>query len=242
LILCLDAGHGGNDPGAIGINLTKFGLTEAETTKKIVDMCVKKLSCYDVKIITTSGSLENRVKTANDFKADYFISIHLNSSGKENVGEGFESYVKNNPPLMNEYNQKIIHNIIFNYLKQFKVSDRGMKMADFYVIKYTKMPSVLLELLFVNNSNDIKLLKNESFLDGLCETIVSGIVTCFKLNRISENINVQRNATTITYNNKPLTMDTFVFNGSTYVPVGRFSEYLGKKVSKQQNVINVTNK
>jgi len=237
MLICLDAGHGGSDPGAIG-----FGLKEAEMTKKIVDICVKKLSFYDVRVITTSGSLENRVKTANDFKADYFISIHLNSSNKENVGEGFESYVKNHPPLMNEYNQKIIHNTIFNYLKQFKIVDRGMKMADFYVVKYTKMPSVLLELLFINNFNDNTLLKNEVFLDGLCEAIVSGIVSCFKLNKLFEKIDVQKNATTVMYNNKILDMDTFVFNGSTYVPVGRFSEYLGKKVSKQGNVINISNK
>jgi len=193
-------------------------------------------------LFRSSGNLSNRVKTANDFKADYFISIHLNSSGKENVGEGFESYVKDNPPLLNEYNQKIIHNEIYNYLKKYEVANRGMKMANFYVIKYTKMPSVLFELLFINNSNDVGLLRNETFLDGLCESIVNGIVSCFKLNKKFESIDVQRNATKVTFNNKLLDMDTFVYNESTYVPVGRFSKYLGKKVDKQQNVINITNK
>jgi len=173
MIICLDAGHGGIDIGEVNNKPI-----EVEITKKIINLCVNKLSCYDVKIITTRGSLENRIKTANDFKANYFISIHLNSSKKGS----FESYVKDNPPLLNEYNQKIIHDEIFSYLKQFKVINAGAKMFDFYIVKHTKMPSLLLELLSVNNLKDCDLLKDEIFLDGLCESIVKGIVSCLKLN------------------------------------------------------------
>jgi N-acetylmuramoyl-L-alanine amidase len=84
--------------------------------------------------------------------------------------------------LLNEYNQKIIHDEVFNYLKQFKVVNAGTKMFDFYIVKITKMPSLLLELLSVNNLKDCDLLKDEIFLDGLCESIVKGIVSCLKLN------------------------------------------------------------
>jgi len=172
MIVCLDACHGGRDIGEV-----ENKPLEVEITKKIINLCVNKLSCYDVKIITTGGSLENRVKTANDFKTNYFVSIHLNSSKKGS----FESYVKDNPPLLNEYNQKIIHDEVFNYLKQFKVVNAGTKMFDFYIVKITKMPSLLLELLSVNNYKDIDLLKDDVFLDGLCESIVKGIVSCLKL-------------------------------------------------------------
>ncbi len=90
----IDAGHGGKDPGAVG-----HGLKEKDITLSIALKLGKliKDNCKDVKVVFTRSSDEfvelfKRAKIANNAKADLFISIHVNSS-KKNEPYGTETYV-----------------------------------------------------------------------------------------------------------------------------------------------------
>ena len=84
--LVIDLGHGGNDPGAVGFGATKESDVVLSIGKylenmlKEVDLDVKFTRLCDEYV-----SLSDRVKIANDFKADYFLSIHINSATDSSV-------------------------------------------------------------------------------------------------------------------------------------------------------------
>ena len=90
--IILDAGHGGSDPGAVG----PTGLKESDVAWKITCMVADILMRYGIEIIftrvgDTKVSLDKRVQMANQSKADFFISIHINSATNPNA-TGTETY------------------------------------------------------------------------------------------------------------------------------------------------------
>ena len=96
-------------------------------------------------------SLEDRVKIANDSKADYFLSIHVNAAGKPGdttTAAGEELWVAKGDKKSLQYGK-----IFIDWLDMVFEEDphRGVKEGNLYVNKYTKMPSALIELGFINN-------------------------------------------------------------------------------------------
>lgn len=180
-LIAVDPGHGGVDSGAVG-----NGLYEKDLTLKIGQMLNVKLGHYQCAVTMTRASdvyksLDERTNWANSQGADYFISLHHNFYDDPAV-RGFESYIWNGLVSQFTYDaQSIIHAEVVKYLNGYSVPDRGKKQADFYVLHHTQMPAVLLENLFVSNSQDAALLKSDSFLDGLADAITSGLVRCLGL-------------------------------------------------------------
>lgn len=172
-IIVLDPGHGGKDPGAIGNNLLEKDLNLAIALK-----VAAKLSPYDAQIRLTRDddsflSLGTRASFANNLRADFFLSIHVNAGG----GTGFESFIFNGSISSNTTAfQKTIHNSIFQFLKDYGVINRGEKKAGFVVLRDTSMPAVLVENLFIDNPRDAALLKDSEFIEGLSKAIANGIV------------------------------------------------------------------
>lgn len=81
LIIVIDPGHGGSDPGATG----PTGLLEKDVTWRVACMVADILMGYGIEIIFTRVgdvrvSLDRRVEIANSSKASYFVSIHINSA------------------------------------------------------------------------------------------------------------------------------------------------------------------
>ena len=76
MIVCLDIGHGGADPGAVG-----NGLRESDLTEIITQGVAKRLLSYHVEIynVPRSDSLADRAQFANDLNADLFVSVHVNA-------------------------------------------------------------------------------------------------------------------------------------------------------------------
>src|SRR5699024_9211638 len=103
----IDPGHGGSDPGAVS-----NGVQEKVMTLDISKRIERYLNQYrgvDIRMSRTNDktlSLAQRTNAANNWKADFFFSVHINSGG----GNGIESFVYNNRPTQDEINkQKIIH-------------------------------------------------------------------------------------------------------------------------------------
>lgn len=172
--LVIDAGHGlPNDPGA-----SYNGLKEAELTLKIAKKIKKKLKKYDVKVKMTRSTnkfltLTQRTNIANNWGADAFISVHINSGG----GTGFESFIYNGGTSSNTKTlQNKVHAAIMN---EIDVRDRGKKQANFAVVRQTTMPAILTENLFVDGDNN--LLKKNKVLNQLADGHVAGIVDYFGL-------------------------------------------------------------
>ncbi|QWS49390.1 N-acetylmuramoyl-L-alanine amidase [Bacillus sp. JNUCC-24] len=183
--IMIDPGHGGHDPGAAanGLKEKDLVLTIAKKTKTILEKVygatVKLTRSTDVYI-----DLSERARLANNWGADYFVSIHINAAG----GTGFESfrYDKLSASSSTGKQQKTVHDFIYNKIKA-KTSDRGKKSKNLAVLRETKMPALLTENLFIDRKEDAALLKQESFLDLLAEGHAEGIATAVGLKKVSSS-------------------------------------------------------
>ncbi|TMU87545.1 sporulation protein [Bacillus sp. BHET2] len=172
--IMIDPGHGGSDPGA-----TYKGNVE-KTLNLLTALAVRDylLSHFNVNVMMTrtddqSLSLTQRSNLANRTNPDFFLSIHHNAGG----GSGFESYVYNGSvPSQTLTYQTIIHDEVMAGIKpSYNVLDRGKKRANFHVLRETKLPSLLLEILFIDNPADVVLLNNSNFRSATGAAIGKGV-------------------------------------------------------------------
>ena len=115
-------------------------------------------------------SLEERVWKANWWGADYFISIHCNSSTNPNAN-GSEIYVYRSRTRAYYMAEDVLTHIV----EQLNLRDRGVKInPDFYVLRKTDMPAMLIELAFITNPEDAQKLATDQQI--FAEAIYDGIV------------------------------------------------------------------
>ena len=175
----IDPGHGGKDPGAVGNGLKEKDLT-LKITKKIQSL-LGEYQNISVKLSRTTDvylSLSERANLANDWGADFFLSIHINAGG----GTGFESYIYNGSVSSATIAyQNVMHQEIMKAIGGVK--DRGKKRANYAVLRETKMPAILTENLFIDNSSDAAKLKSDSFLSQIAFGHVQGLVKAFGLKK-----------------------------------------------------------
>src|SRR6056297_823146 len=174
-LIVLDAGHGGFDPGAVGKNLQ-----EKEVNLKIVDRLESILKSHGFKVKLTRKddtfiSLNRRVKMANNDGARLFISIHNNSSNKR-TSEGTETFIAPNKTGDSMF---LAENIQKELISKLGLVNRGVKKEHLYVIKYTEMPSVLVEVAFLSNPTEEKLLGDGKFIKDAAEAISQGLFNYF---------------------------------------------------------------
>jgi len=177
----LDPGHGGSDSGAVANGLKEKDLTlkialatEKYLKEKYQDVSVKLSRRTDKKI-----SLSARADMANEWRADFFVSIHINAGG----GTGFESYIFNGSvsSKTKEY-QKKVHQVI---AAGDGWADRGMKRANFAVLRETAMPALLTENGFIDRASDAAKLKDPDFIDLLGKLHAEGIAKALGLKKKS---------------------------------------------------------
>lgn len=168
--LFLDPGHGGHDPGACFKKLREKDLTLAialrirEQLAHQQDMVIK-LSRH----VDETCSLSKRVKLAEGFKAELYVSIHINAGG----GHGFESFRY----LTTDENTTEIHQLFHRMMiETLHVTDRGLKRGDFYVLRQTSMPAVLTESLFIDHPADYENLMKPSMIDRIVNAHVAAIL------------------------------------------------------------------
>jgi len=165
----IDAGHGGHDGGA-----ASGKLKEADLTLKIAKAVRRRLNKekgITVKMSRTTDvflSLTERANLANNWGADIFISVHINSGG----GTGFESFVYNGGISSDTKRlQSDVHSAI---MKRIDVRDRAKKSANFAVVRQTSMPAILTENLFVDGDNSA--LSKSKTIEDLAQGHVDGIL------------------------------------------------------------------
>lgn len=157
--IVIDAGHGGSDVGAIGKN----GLLEKDVTLKVALLLEDYLAEAGANVLMTrrtdvdvarpnatdAEELQSRVDVANDNDADLFLSIHIDSFVSPDA-HGTTVYIHDDALL-----GKCLHDELQNRLDR---TDRGVKFANFYVLRHTTMPASLVELMFISNAEEEKLL------------------------------------------------------------------------------------
>jgi len=207
----IDAGHGGKDPGAVGLKKTK----EKDVVLKIARIVASELQKAGVNCILTRDkdefiSLEERTKIANQNSADLFVSIHLNACRSRKT-DGCEVYflsrartdweraveARENSVIkfeerelgadlesilwdlaQTEYlseSKELAAYILKSITKKESIKSMGVKQANFFVLRGTYMPAVLIEAEFLSNPQCEKKLRKEWFIRNIALGIVEGI-------------------------------------------------------------------
>ncbi|MCP3740918.1 N-acetylmuramoyl-L-alanine amidase [Rossellomorea sp. BNER] len=178
--ILIDPGHGGSDPGAQykGFSEKDFNLDVSLKLRNYL------LQNYQVNIVMTrttneTVSLEARTNLANSRNVDFFLSIHHNAGG----GTGFESYIYNGNVSNQtvQYQNTIHENIKSRIATKYGVANRGKKRANFHVLRESTMPALLLEILFIDNDNDLRLMRNSQFVNDVVVSAGEGVAKALRL-------------------------------------------------------------
>lgn len=177
----LDPGHGGRDPGGQGYGLNEKDVV-LDIALKLADNLQKQYLYVDLKMSRDTDrfiELEDRSKMANDWEADFFLSIHTNAHN--GTASGFETFIHSgNISKETRDRQLTIHNYIMNNLSGI---DRGKKRANFSVLRNTSMPALLVEYLFIDNYAENLLLRSSSYRSYLAQITTEAIAESFGLER-----------------------------------------------------------
>tara|TARA_Y100001968_G_scaffold322915_1_gene359779 strand:- start:1810 stop:2901 length:1092 start_codon:yes stop_codon:yes gene_type:complete len=174
----IDPGHGGPDPGAVGIS----GLRETDVVLDVSLQVSEFLLAKGVKVLMTRDNeidldLPPRVAKANKYKADAFISIHANASrGTRRDVNGLETYYYTGYKGLTL--AKKIHKEIIRV--SYGSPDRGVRRSRFFVIRRTHMPAALVEIGFVTGRIDARKLKQAGHRHRLAYAIAKGILNYLK--------------------------------------------------------------
>lgn len=167
--ITIDPGHGGNDPGTIG----PAGSYEKNVTLAIASKVSSLLekSGADVQMTRSKDvdlMLWPRVDMGDEFKSDAFVSIHMNSAPNR-ATQGIETYyfTPESIPLARSIHRRLV--------AQLGAPDRGIRRANFVVVKYARMPAVLVEVGYLSNPREEVLLNNAEYQQRAAEAIKVGI-------------------------------------------------------------------
>lgn len=178
-LVLIDPGHGGQDPGTIGIG----GIEEKNVVLPISLDVVEELEKQGIEVRLTRDrdyfiSLEGRTDMANEVDADLFVSIHANAINLSRPDvNGLETYYYESGRRLAE----IIH---YNVLNSVNIKDRNIRRARFFVLKHSEMPATLVEVGFLTGAEDSSNLKNPEHRRQMAKAIARGIVQYIKENRI----------------------------------------------------------
>lgn len=185
-LVCLDAGHGGSDSGAVGPGGTREKDVTLKVTLKLKELLQAKgmrvvmTRTTDVDVIGPDASpyeeLSGRAEVANRNLANIFVSIHCNSFTTANA-HGTETHC-----FPGSREGRRLASGIQNQLVAFvgSAENRGVKETDFAVLRYTDMPAVLVELFFLSNPEQEEALKSEATQGKFADAIAAGVVTYFR--------------------------------------------------------------
>ncbi len=190
----IDPGHGGKDPGGIG----KY-YKEKNIAFSIALKLKHILSRSGFRVILTRTndyfiSLKSRPALALKYPNSIFVSIHCNIAGNKSVN-GVETFIyapagtisthgghtappkmygnrydKNNTRLGYEIQKQLINS------NKYDITDRGVKHAQFAVLKYCPIPAVLIEAGFLSNNTEEKRLGSNAYQDYISLAIARGII------------------------------------------------------------------
>jgi N-acetylmuramoyl-L-alanine amidase len=171
IVVIIDPGHGGKDPGAIGIG----GVQEKNIILPIGKRIAEILERNGIQVIMTRDSdyfvtLPGRVTIAEQANASVFVSIHANSAG-ENRPEvsGLETYHYDTGLTL----ARIVHSKI---LQSLNIRDRSVRRARFYVLRKNSMPAILVETGYLTGRDDVAKLRTSAYQNQMAEAIAQGIL------------------------------------------------------------------
>lgn len=176
----IDPGHGGSDPGAVGNGLREKDLTLkiAKYTRDYLNNNYNNATIRMSRTGDTYPSLTARTNDANNWGADIFVSIHINSFNGS--AHGYEDFIYNGGVSSNT---KKLQDELHKKLSPHFRNNRGKKRANFAVLRQSRMPAVLTESGFIDNKQDADFLKSGNNLKKLGQAHAEGIAAYFNLSK-----------------------------------------------------------
>lgn len=180
--IILDAGHGGSDGGTLAEDVLSQNGRRIDVLEKDINLSVvfymeELLEELGVEVILTRESdetlsLDERVKIANSVEADLFVSIHCNYYEDDASISGLESYFFEGSDSGKSCAEKILEKVESGG----KIETRNAKESNFYVLKKTNIPAVLVELGYLSNTKECLLLAEKEYQETMAKELVAGIL------------------------------------------------------------------
>lgn len=185
--ITIDAGHGGNDSGAIG----PTGIMEKTVTLRIANEVRRLLMAEGATVYMTRDTdtevspkganasdieeLQARCDVANQNASDVFVSIHMDSFSS-GAAKGTTGYYYS---LGSQKSRDLADKVRSGVIDQIGTQSRGTQSCNFYVVKHTDMPATLVEVAFISNPTEEQLLDSEDGIKKAAQGIVDGIADFF---------------------------------------------------------------
>lgn len=188
-VIVVDPGHGGIDPGSKG----PTGAVEEDITLEVARKLATVLSQAGAIVLMTRESdmdlseeggslltrkrqdLAKRVALANEHAADAFVSVHVNSFKSGPSEHGAQTFYQPG----SEEGKKLATSIQSELIRLLKNTKRKAKAVDYYTTRNAKMPAVIVEIGFISNAKEEKLMGDVDYQGKLAYVIYSGTVKYF---------------------------------------------------------------
>lgn len=168
----IDAGHGGNDPGAISVH----GGYEKGINLAVARLVAERLAGRGVKVTQTRTTdvfvdLDERAAIANRIGAQFFVAIHADSSSNRRA-RGCTVYVCRDA---DDASVRAATAMV-RAIARAGLSTRGLRRADYRVLTRTRCPAILVELGYLSNSSEARFLADRSGQEQLAAALAEGVL------------------------------------------------------------------
>lgn len=188
IVVILDAGHGGSDPGKVGVN----GALEKDINLAIVEKVQEILENEGIATYLTRDSdkrfdgngeefsktldMKNRVEIVNEIRPELVVSVHQNSYSSEQIKGGQVFYYQSSEE------SKTYAHIMQEAIREVdKENKRQAKGNDtYYLLKKTEVPTIIVECGFLSNWEEAEKLSQEAYQNDMAKAIAQGIKSCLE--------------------------------------------------------------
>ena len=172
--IILDAGHGGIDPGSIALN----GMFEKTYTLSTTLKIASKLEQSGAKVVLTRAddrylTLDRRADVSNAFPNSVFISVHYNSSLIHSAN-GISTFYFHNE------DRSLATTLQNQLIATTGLKNRGVNFGSYFVLGNNHLQSILVELGFITNQNDLNSITTDSYQTQVADAITQGLINYFK--------------------------------------------------------------
>ena len=166
----IDPGHGGHDSGAVG----RRGTREKSVALDVANRVESKLRGAGFRTVMTRDTdrfitLGKRTRTLNRQDNAVMVSIHFNSARRRSA-KGIETFYHS------RCSRRLATKIQDQMLRAVRAPNRGVKRANFYVLRKARYPAVLVECGFLSNYYEDRLARRSSHREKLAQRIAQGVV------------------------------------------------------------------
>lgn len=178
-IVVVDAGHGGNVPGAtkLGVYEKDLNLATVLELKRLFDACDKNIGVYYTRTNDTNPSFENRVGLANDSDADLFLSVHNNSTASGRMPSINGSEVMYEGGDATGESKKFATMCLNHLLEELGSKSKGTVVGDeVYIIRMSESPVALVEIGFMTNQKELEALQDKEYQRKAAQALYDAVL------------------------------------------------------------------